>query len=120
MVDRGRASSDVYSSVLQLAAIVWGGSLAMIVGHEGEWRWILTRLAVVGVMLLMLLWAVQHRCWTATSAMHFLRCSRPHDISVCLRDRARQSRMAPSRTPCDRRPYPAESSGQMMMGWRRA
>ena len=68
-VDRRHAWFEANSSVVTWAAITWGGALAVIVGHEGEWRWILTRLAVVGVLLSMLLWAVQHRCCTVTGAM---------------------------------------------------
>ena len=49
------------------AAITWGGSLAVIVGHDGSWPWILTRLAIVGLLLGGLLWTLGHRRWAVAS-----------------------------------------------------
>jgi pimeloyl-ACP methyl ester carboxylesterase len=65
----GHAWSGPMSWVLPWATIAWGGSLAIIVGRDGEWPWILTRLAVVGVLLSIVLWAVQCRRSAVTGAI---------------------------------------------------
>jgi pimeloyl-ACP methyl ester carboxylesterase len=51
------------------ATVAWGCSLAMIVGREGEWPWVLTRLVIVGVLLTLVLWAVRCRRWTVTATV---------------------------------------------------
>lgn len=57
------------SSVLPWASITWGGSLAIIVGRDGSWPWILIRLTIVGVLLAGLLSAAQHRRLIVTVAI---------------------------------------------------
>lgn len=64
---REHALSDANSSVLIWATIAWGGSLAIIVGRDGQWAWILTRLAIVGVLLAALLWAAPRRAAAGSS-----------------------------------------------------